>query len=88
MSEVESKSAANKTPFSDWRIRIWAPMDDRDPYAAKIGSLQIIFYGKTPMQASMKAEAWRKEELAKMDKRGSRHNDAIPEPDPLEPGDT
>lgn len=79
---------ANKVSFAEMRIRVWSPMDERDPFIAKIGTLGILFYGSSAMQANMKAERWRKEEIAKMGKRGSRQNDVIPEPDPLTPGDT
>lgn len=84
MSDVAEKK---RVTFAEMRIRVWSPVDERDPYIAKIGSLNMLFYGATPFQATMKADKWRKEELAKLHKRGSRQNDRIPEPDPLAPGD-
>lgn len=87
MTVAETAPAKKKVAFADMRLRLFAPMDERDPYVAKIGALPILFYGSTPMQASMKANAWRKEEIAKEGKRGARNNDVIPDPDPLAPTD-
>jgi hypothetical protein len=85
---TEEQPSKAMVSFAEMRIRIWEPMDQRDPFMSKIGTLPILFYGATPMQANMKAQAWRKAEIAKLDKRGSRQKDVIPAPDPLTPGDT
>lgn len=49
------------------RIRIWAPMDPRDKYLARIGNLPIQFKGSSPMMAHKAADDWRKEEVARLE---------------------
>ena len=39
---------------------------------ATIGNLPLLFKGKTPMQAHMAAEKWRKEEHARLSKGDAR----------------
>lgn len=85
MSDMTPDTPAKKpkVAFADMRVRIFAPLDERDPHIALIGSLPMLFYGATPMQASRKAKEWRTVEISKERKRGSRQNDVIPAPDPL-----
>lgn len=52
-------------PIGDLRIRLWAPLDNRDPYTARIGNLPMVFFGESPMAAHAAADTWRKEEVAK-----------------------
>jgi len=49
----------------DLPIRTWTPTADGDPCIAMIGRLPMIFKGKTPMQAHMAADRWRKTETEK-----------------------
>lgn len=66
------------------RIRIWAPMDDRDKYIARIGNLPIQFKGSSPMMAHKAADDWRKEEVAKLkadaEKRAAKRAAKAPKP--------
>lgn len=58
-----------KRTVLDLPIRLYQPMQDGDPYLAVIGTgktIVTIVKGDTPMQAQMKAEAWRKEEYARV----------------------
>lgn len=56
------------TTFWNARIRVWTPLDPRDPCLAKIGQEStILFSGKTPLAAKKAAEAWREEQKAKIE---------------------
>ncbi len=55
-------------PITFWnaRIRVWTPIDPRDPCLAKIGhESPILFSGPTPLAVKRAAEAWREAEKAK-----------------------
>jgi hypothetical protein len=58
--------ASAKVGFMDLRIRVWMPMDPRDPCLAKIGDGPVLFQGKTPGAVRKAAEDWRRDEMARM----------------------
>lgn len=48
------------TTFWNARIRIWTPLDPRDPCLAKIGNESpLLFSGPTPIAVKRKAEEFR-----------------------------
>lgn len=55
-----------KTSILDLPIYTWTPVQDGQPCIARIADLPMFFTGKTPMQAHMAADAWRKEEVGKI----------------------
>lgn len=61
-----------KISILDLTIHTWAPNTEGQPFVAFIGApgqLPIVFKGRTSMQAHMKAEDWRKEEVEKIEAR-------------------
>lgn len=60
----------SKISILELPIKLFQPMEDGDPYIALIGTdtkpLPILIRGKTPLQAQMKAEEWRKTEHARV----------------------
>lgn len=59
-------------PVTFWtaRIRIWTPLDPRDPCIAKIGSESpLLFTGPTPASVRRAAEDFRASEQAKIEAR-------------------
>ncbi len=57
-----------KVAWADMRVRVWTPLDDRDPCIAMIGTAPVFFEGKTPLAARRKAEEFRNEHLAKQER--------------------
>jgi len=55
----------NMVPITELRIRVYRPLDERDPCFAYIGNLPMRFSGKTPMAAKRAADEWRTKEVAK-----------------------
>lgn len=58
-----------KIPFSELRIRIFTPLDPRDPCLALIGNGPVLFKGSTPIKVKQAAEEWRRAELDKLAKK-------------------
>lgn len=54
--------AARKLTILEMRIRIFAPLDPRDPFLAKIGNSPILFQGPTATAVKRQAEEWRVKE--------------------------
>lgn len=55
--------------IADLRIHTFAPMQDGQPFIAKIGdvgTMPIFFTGKSAMQAYAAADKWRRTEMAKV----------------------
>lgn len=48
-----------KVTVLEMRIRIWAPLDPRDPFLGKIGDSPIMFQGPTATAVKRQAEEWR-----------------------------
>lgn len=62
-------TAKKKLHILDMKIRTWSPTDKDDPCIAKIGWLPMFFTGKTPMQAHIAADNFRKAETEKVAER-------------------
>lgn len=58
--------AKRKVNILEMRIRIWAPLDPRDPFLGKIGDSPILFQGPTATMVKRQAEEWRIAEWNKM----------------------
>lgn len=60
---------SERTSIADLPIHTFAPMNEGQPFIAKIGSvgtMPIFFTGKSAAQAYAAAFKWRQEELAKV----------------------
>lgn len=64
--------AKRKVNILEMRIRIWAPLDPRDPFLAKIGDSPILFQGPTATMVKRQAEEWRIAEWNKMHPKGQQ----------------
>lgn len=67
-TDTEAPAPKAKVAWADMRVRVWTPIDERDPCIAMIGTAPVFFEGRTPMAAARKAEDFRREELAKQDR--------------------
>lgn len=51
-------------------IYTWMPMNPGRPYLAKIGDTPMLFQGPTAFSVAKAADQWRRDEVAKVQKRG------------------
>ena len=62
---------------NDLPIHTFAPMQEGQPFIAKIGgvgSMPIFFTGKSAMQAYAAAEKWRRAEMAEVEMRAKPYD--------------
>lgn len=60
---------SERVSIADLPIHTFAPMQDGQPFIAKIGdvsTMPILFTGKSAMQAYAAADKWRRTEMAKV----------------------
>ena len=63
---------SDKTSILDLQIHTFAPMQDGQPYLAKIGrvgTMPMLFTGSSAIMAFAAADNWRRAEMAKFEKR-------------------
>lgn len=59
---TEEPDKPKKVTIMEMRIRIFMPLDPRDPFLAKIGNSPILFEGPTATLVKKQAEEWRQRE--------------------------
>lgn len=55
----DAASEKRKINVLEMRIRIFAPLDPRDPFLAKIGDTPVLFQGPSATAVKRQAEEWR-----------------------------
>lgn len=60
MSDAHAEK--RKITVLEMRIRIWPPLDPRDPFLGKIGDSPVLFQGPTATAVKRQIEEWRVKE--------------------------
>lgn len=70
MSDAHAEK--RKITVLEMRIRIWAPLDPRDPFLGKIGDSPVLFQGPTATAVKRQIEEWRIAEWNKHHPKGEQ----------------